>query len=55
MVTEIPVGGVSDRTIHLSLHFHHLNDLCINMSIDFRSNFNVSLIVRGKVSIHHNL
>ena len=35
--------------IYLSLHFHHQNDFCIKMGSD-GSHFNVSLIVRDKVS-----
>ena len=33
----------------LSLHCHHRNDFCIKMGSD-ESHFNVSLIVRGKVT-----
>ena len=36
--------------IYLSLHCHHQNDSCIKMGSD-ESHFNVSLIVRGKVTI----
>ena len=35
--------------IYLSLHCHHQNDSCIKMGSD-ESNFNVSLIVRDKVT-----
>ena len=35
--------------IYLSLHCHHQNDSCNNMGSD-ESHFNVSLIVRGKVT-----
>ena len=35
----------------LSLHCHHQNDLCIKMGSD-ESRFNVSLIVRDKVTRH---
>ena len=35
--------------IYLSLHCHHQNDFCIKMGSD-ESHFNVSLIVRGKVT-----
>ena len=35
--------------IYLSLHCHHQNDFCIMMGSD-ESHFNVSLIVRGKVT-----
>ena len=40
-------GGV--EIIYLSLHCHHQNDLCIKVGSD-ESHFNVSLIVRGKVT-----
>ena len=36
--------------IYLLLHCHHQNDSCIKMDSD-ESHFNVSLIVRGSVSI----
>ena len=44
--------------IYLSLHCHHQNDSCINTGSD-KSHFNVSFIVRGKVtnkteSTNHN-
>ena len=43
--TEIPgVGG-----LYLTLHCHHQNDYRIKMDSD-ESRFNVSLIVRGKVT-----
>ena len=35
--------------IYLSLHCHHQNDSCIKMGSD-ESNFNVSLIVRDKIT-----
>ena len=35
--------------VYLSLHCHHQNDSCIQMGSD-ESHFNVSLIVRGKVT-----
>ena len=35
--------------IYLSLHCHHQNDSCVKMGSD-ESNFNVSLIVRDKVT-----
>ena len=35
--------------IYLSLHRHHQNDSCIKVGSD-ESHFNVSLIVRGKVT-----
>ena len=35
--------------IYLSLHCHHQNDFCIKVGSD-ESHFNVSLIVRGKVT-----
>ena len=37
--------------IYLSLHCHHQNDSCIKMGSD-ESHFNVSLIVRDKVTGH---
>ena len=37
------------ESIYLSLHCHHQNDSCIKMGGD-ESHFNVSLIVRDKVS-----
>ena len=37
------------ESIYLSLHCHHQNDFCIEMGSD-ESHFNVSLIVRGKVT-----
>ena len=36
--------------VHLSLHSHHQNDSCVKMGSD-ESRFNVSLIVRNKVTI----
>ena len=36
--------------IYLSLHCRHRNDFCIKMGSD-ESHFNVSLIVRDKVTI----
>ena len=42
---------VGEREIrYLSLHCHHQNDFCIKMGSD-DSHFNVSLIVRDKVTI----
>ena len=38
------------EVIYLSLHCHHQNDSCIKMGSD-ESHFNVSLIVRDKVTI----
>ena len=35
--------------IYLSLHCHHLKDFCVKVGSD-ESHFNVSLIVRGKVT-----
>ena len=35
--------------IYLSLHCHHQNDSCIKLGSD-ENHFNVSLIVRGKVT-----
>ena len=42
------------ESIYLSLHCHHQNDSCIKMGSD-ESHFNVSLIVRDKMSTNHNL
>ena len=42
-------GGMEGMTIYLSLHCHHQNDSCIKLGSD-ESHFNVSLIVRGKVT-----
>ena len=42
---EVGGGGI----IYLSLHCHHQNDLRIKVGSD-ESNFNVSLIVRNKVT-----
>ena len=39
------------ETIYPSLHCHHQNDFCINVDSD-ESHFNVSFIVRGKVTRH---
>ena len=36
--------------MYLSLHCHHRNDSCIKMMGSGESHFNVSLIVRDKVS-----
>ena len=48
------VWGWGNRAIiYLSLHCHHQNDSCIKMGSDER-HFNVSLIVRDKVSTDHN-
>ena len=56
-------GGVwrwgEREIIYLSLNCHHQNDSCIKLGSD-ESHFNVSLIVRDKVtiktvSIDHNL
>ena len=38
--------------IYLSLHCHHLSDFCIKVGSD-ESHFNVSLIVRDKVTRHN--
>ena len=43
-------GGGKREIIYLSLHCHHQNDSCIKMGSD-ESHFNVSLIVRDKVTI----
>ena len=40
---------VGEKIIHLSLHCHHQNDICIKMGSD-DSHFNVSLILREKVT-----
>ena len=40
-------GGV--EIMHLSLHCHHQNDFCIKVG-SYESHFNVSLIVRDKVT-----
>ena len=39
------------QIIYISLHYHHQNDSCIKMRRD-ESRFNVSLIVRDKVTRH---
>ena len=36
--------------MYLFLHCHHLNDFCIKMGSDERHFFNISLIVRHKVT-----
>ena len=41
--------GVGREIIYLSLYCHHQNDSCIKTGSD-ESHFNVSLIVRDKVS-----
>ena len=41
--------GGKREIIYLSLHCHHQNNSCIKMGSD-ESHFNVSLIVRGKVT-----
>ena len=49
--------GVGGEIIYLPLHYLHQNDTCIKMGSD-ESHFNVSLIVRDKVTRHttnHNL
>ena len=38
------------ESIYLSLHCHHQNDSCIKTGSDYESHFNVSLIVRDKVT-----
>ena len=44
------VGGMGEREIiYLLLHCHHQKDSCIKMGSD-ESHFNVSLIVRDKVT-----
>ena len=42
------VGG-GREIIYLSVHCHHQNDSCIKIGSD-ESNFNVSLLVRDKVT-----
>ena len=42
-------GWGKREIIYLSLQYHHQNDCCIKMGSD-ESHFNVSLIVRGKVT-----
>ena len=42
-------GGGGSGRLHTILHCHHQNDSCIKMVND-ESHFNVSLIVRGKVT-----
>ena len=41
--------GEKAEITYLSLHCHHQNDSCIKMGSD-ENRFNVSLIVRGKVT-----
>ena len=41
--------GGEREIIYISLHCHHQNDFCIKMGSN-RSHFNVSLIVRDKVT-----
>ena len=43
------VGEEGERLLYLSLHCHHQNDSCIKMG-SYESHFNVSLIVRNKVT-----
>ena len=43
------IGGGGGEIIYISLHCHHQNDFCTKMGSD-ESHFNVSLIVRGKVT-----
>ena len=45
------MGGGEREITNLSLHCHHLNDSCIRMGSD-ESHFNVSLLVRNKVTRH---
>ena len=47
-------GGGGREIIYLSLYCHHQNDSCIKTGSD-ESHFNVSLIVKDKVSTDHNL
>ena len=55
--TEIP-GGAGRGRLYLTLHCDHQNDCCINKMVSDESHFNVSLIVKDKVSktvsINHN-
>ena len=44
-------GRWKREIVHLSLHCHHQNDPWIKTGSD-ESHFNVSLIVRGKVTRH---
>ena len=44
-------GGGRGRLLYLSLHCHHPHGSCIKMGCD-ESHFNVSLIVRDKVTRH---
>ena len=46
---EVWRGRGKREIIYRSLHCHHQNDSCITMGSD-GSHFNVSLIVRGKVT-----
>ena len=41
--------GTKREIIYLSLHCHHQNDSCVKVGSD-ESHFNVSFIVRGKVT-----
>ena len=43
--------GGRGEVIYLSLHYHHQNDVCIQMGSD-ESHFSVSLIVRDKFTRH---
>ena len=43
-------GGGGRAIIYLSLHCHHQNDSCFEMGSSDESYFNVSLIVRDKVT-----
>ena len=45
-------GGGKRENIYLSLHCHQQNDSCIKVGSD-ESHFNVSLIVRDKVTRQH--
>ena len=47
-------GEGRGKNIYLSLHCHHLSDSCIKMGSD-DSHFNVSLIVRDKVTVQDSV
>ena len=44
-------GGRGREIVYLSLHCHHQNGFCIKVGSD-ESHFNVSLMVRNKVTRH---
>ena len=45
------MGEEGEYIAYLSLHCHHQNDSCIKMGND-KSHFNVSLIVRDRITIN---